>query len=103
MIVTSKIISSTRETGEWEEESLVWRKTYFEDNIFHWISVELLLNNPGSSFFFAFGAGHFVGDHTIIDVVRRAGFTVEPVMTVDDVDNWVTNNYDTNQSGEDEE
>ena len=101
MIVTSKIISSTRETGEWEEESSVWVKTYFEDNIFHWISVELLLNNPGSSFFFAFGAGHFVGDHTIIDVVRRAGFTVEPVMTGDDVDNWVTNNYDTNQSGED--
>ena len=82
---------------------MVWRKTYFEDNIFHWISIELLLNNPGSSFFFAFGAGHFVGDHTIIDVVRRAGFTVEPVMTGDDVDNWVTNNYDTNQSGEDEE
>ena len=103
MIVTSKIISSTRETGEWEEESSVWVKTYFEDNIFHWISVELLLNNPGSSFFFAFGAGHFVGDHTIIDVVRRAGFTVEPVMTGDDVDNWVTNNYDTNQSGEVEE
>ena len=24
-------------------------------------------------------------------------------MTGDDVDNWVTNNYDTNQSGEDEE
>ena len=30
--------------------------------------IELLLNNPGQSFFFAFGAGHFVGDHTIIEV-----------------------------------
>jgi len=41
--------------------------------------VELLLNNPGSSFFFAFGAGHFVGDKTIVDVVRKAGFKVEQV------------------------
>ena len=49
---------------------------------------ELLLNNPGSSFFFAFGAGHFVGDNTIIDVVRRAGFRVEPVIDTDDLDNW---------------
>lgn len=48
------------------------------------------MNNPGSSFFFAFGAGHFVGEHTIIDVVRRAGFTVEPVKAGDDLDNWVS-------------
>ena len=30
--------------------------------------IELLLNNPGQSFFFAFGAGHFVGDNTILEV-----------------------------------
>ena len=34
---------------------------------------------PGQSFFFAFGAGHFVGDHTILDVVRKAGFRVDQV------------------------
>jgi len=50
--------------------------------------IELLLNNPGSSFFFAFGAGHFVGDNTIIDVVRKAGFVVEPVTDSDDLVDW---------------
>ena len=49
---------------------------------------ELLLNNPGSSFFFAFGAGHFVGENTIVDVVREAGFNVEHVQPGDDLDNW---------------
>ena len=49
---------------------------------------ELLLNNPGSSFFFAFGAGHFVGENTIVDVVRNAGFTVEHVQPGDDLENW---------------
>ena len=34
---------------------------------------------PGQSFFFAFGAGHFVGEHTILDVVRKAGFRVNQV------------------------
>ena len=34
---------------------------------------ELLLNNPGDSFFFVFGAGHFVGNHSVLDVVRNAG------------------------------
>ena len=51
---------------------------------------ELLLNNPGSSFFFAFGAGHFVGDNTIIDVVRKAGFVVEPVVDADHLDDWTS-------------
>ena len=35
--------------------------------------IELLVNNPGTSYFFAFGAGHFVGDNTVLDVVRNAG------------------------------
>jgi hypothetical protein len=35
--------------------------------------IELLVNNPGTSYFFAFGAGHFVGENTVIDVVRNAG------------------------------
>ena len=56
----------------------------------------MLLNNPGSAFFFAFGAGHFVGDHTIIDVVRRAGFRVDPVTEADDLDNWSRTHPDTN-------
>jgi len=50
--------------------------------------IELLLNNPGQSFFFAFGAGHFVGEHTILDVVRKAGFRVDQVEVTDDLSTW---------------
>jgi len=50
--------------------------------------VELLLNNPGTSFFFVFGAGHFVGNTSIIEVVRKAGFTVDEVGVDDDLSRW---------------
>merc|ERR1711963_1363665 len=50
--------------------------------------IELLLNNPGQSFFFAFGAGHFVGEHTILDVVGKAGFRVDQVEVTDDLSTW---------------
>ena len=56
------------------------------------------MNNPDSSFFFTFGAGHFVGEHTIIDVVRRAGFTVEPPRAGDVLGNWVSSYV--NKNGE---
>ena len=60
---------------------------------------ELLLNNPGSSFFFAFGAGHFVGDNTIIDVVRKAGFVVEPVVDTDHLDDWASSSSEEVNNG----
>jgi len=50
--------------------------------------IELLLNNPGQSFFFAFGAGHFVGEHTILEVVKKAGFKVDQVKVSDDLTTW---------------
>ncbi|XP_048458361.1 metalloprotease TIKI2-like [Rhincodon typus] len=37
----------------------------------------LLEANPDKSFFFAFGAGHFLGNNTVIDVLRQAGYEVE--------------------------
>ncbi|XP_005991189.1 metalloprotease TIKI2 [Latimeria chalumnae] len=37
----------------------------------------LLQENADKSFFFAFGAGHFLGNNTVIDVLRQAGFEVE--------------------------
>ncbi|XP_043859013.1 metalloprotease TIKI2-like [Dromiciops gliroides] len=37
----------------------------------------LLRENGDKSFFFAFGAGHFLGNNTVIDVLRQAGFEVE--------------------------
>ncbi|KAM4721917.1 metalloprotease TIKI2 [Rhinophrynus dorsalis] len=37
----------------------------------------LLRENKDKSFFFAFGAGHFLGNNTVIDVLRQAGYEVE--------------------------
>ncbi|XP_062268309.1 metalloprotease TIKI1 [Platichthys flesus] len=37
----------------------------------------LLEDHPDKSFFFAFGAGHFLGNNTVIDVLRRQGYEVE--------------------------
>ena len=83
--------------------------------------IELLLNNPGpsfyyslfsgdisylgpkhlliscssgQSFFFAFGAGHFVGEHTILEVVKKAGFKVDQVtvFSVENKENFHLNN-----------
>ncbi|KAL1273520.1 hypothetical protein QQF64_026334 [Cirrhinus molitorella] len=37
----------------------------------------LLEEHPDKTFFFAFGAGHFLGNNTVIDVLRREGYEVE--------------------------
>ncbi|NXQ50119.1 TIKI2 Metalloprotease, partial [Catharus fuscescens] len=38
---------------------------------------DLLEEHPDKSLFFAFGAGHFMGNNTVIDVLRREGYEVE--------------------------
>nr|XP_008170884.1 metalloprotease TIKI1 isoform X2 [Chrysemys picta bellii] len=38
---------------------------------------DLLEEYPDKSFFFAFGAGHFMGNNTVIDVLGREGYEVE--------------------------
>ncbi|XP_054666371.1 metalloprotease TIKI1-like isoform X7 [Grus americana] len=38
---------------------------------------DLLEEYPDKSFFFAFGAGHFMGNNTLIDVLRKEGYEVE--------------------------
>ncbi|XP_042643948.1 metalloprotease TIKI1 isoform X2 [Tyto alba] len=38
---------------------------------------DLLEEYPDKIFFFAFGAGHFLGNNTVIDVLRREGYEVE--------------------------
>uniref|UniRef100_A0A8C7BPA4 Metalloprotease TIKI n=1 Tax=Neovison vison TaxID=452646 RepID=A0A8C7BPA4_NEOVI len=37
----------------------------------------LLEEFPDKGFFFAFGAGHFMGNNTVLDVLRREGYEVE--------------------------
>jgi len=61
--------------------------------------IELLLNNPGTSYFFAFGAGHFVGENTILDIVRNSGFTVEHVEPGDELNSWVTTTHRRHHKG----
>ncbi|CAL1283366.1 unnamed protein product [Larinioides sclopetarius] len=39
--------------------------------------VQLMKQNPDQSLFFAFGAGHFLGNNTILDFVQDHGFEVE--------------------------
>ncbi|GBM07065.1 Metalloprotease TIKI2 [Araneus ventricosus] len=39
--------------------------------------VQLMQQNPEQSLFFAFGAGHFLGNNTILDFVQDHGFEVE--------------------------
>ncbi|KAM4808274.1 metalloprotease TIKI1 [Rhinophrynus dorsalis] len=38
---------------------------------------DLLEEFPEKSFFFAFGAGHFLGNNTVIDVLKRYGYNVQ--------------------------
>ncbi len=47
--------------------------------------VDLLVNRP-DSYFFAFGAGHFVGPANVLEFVRSAGFRVDQVAPLDPLD-----------------
>ncbi|KAM7287837.1 hypothetical protein ISCGN_031528 [Ixodes scapularis] len=42
--------------------------------------LRLLREHPGQSFFFAFGAGHFLGNNTVLDFVRQGGFNIEHIV-----------------------
>ncbi|XP_056108319.1 metalloprotease TIKI2 [Rhinichthys klamathensis goyatoka] len=37
----------------------------------------LLQRSPTQRFFFAFGAGHFLGNHSVLDILRQEGYEVE--------------------------
>ena len=39
----------------------------------------LLVNNPGSSYFFAFGVGHFVGPTSVLHHLEELGYTIRRV------------------------
>ncbi|XP_043239606.1 metalloprotease TIKI2-like [Amphibalanus amphitrite] len=41
--------------------------------------LELLWARPNESYFFAFGAGHFLGNYSVLDVLRQAGYKVTKV------------------------
>ena len=63
-------------------------------------AIELLRTNPGSSLFFAFGADHFLGDDSVIDLMREAGFEVERVRVSTDL-NTLRSTQSISRLGED--
>ncbi|XP_068447478.1 metalloprotease TIKI2 isoform X2 [Clinocottus analis] len=36
----------------------------------------LLQRNPNQTYFFAFGAGHFLGNHSVLDILRQEGYQI---------------------------
>lgn len=36
----------------------------------------LLQRNPDQTYFFAFGAGHFLGNHSVLDILRQEGYEI---------------------------
>ncbi|XP_047444081.1 metalloprotease TIKI2 [Mugil cephalus] len=36
----------------------------------------LLQRNPNQTFFFAFGAGHFLGNHSVLDILKQDGYEI---------------------------
>ena len=47
--------------------------------------IDLLLKQPKTSFFFAFGAGHFVGENTVLDIIRKAGLKIKHIAPDDKI------------------
>ncbi|XP_061681933.1 metalloprotease TIKI2 isoform X2 [Syngnathoides biaculeatus] len=39
----------------------------------------LLQRNPNQTYFFAFGAGHFLGNHSVLDILRQDGYMIDHV------------------------
>uniref|UniRef100_A0A8C4X7L0 Metalloprotease TIKI n=1 Tax=Erpetoichthys calabaricus TaxID=27687 RepID=A0A8C4X7L0_ERPCA len=48
----------------------------------------LMEKNPGQGFFFAFGAGHFLGNNTVLDVLRQEGYEVEHIPAGESISEW---------------
>ena len=48
--------------------------------------IDLLVKQPKTSFFFAFGAGHFVGDNTVLDIVQNAGLKIKHISPDEKID-----------------
>ena len=52
--------------------------------------VELLRGNPKTSFFFAFGLAHFIGNNSVIKILEDSGFEVRRIQPNDSLNHSVT-------------
>ena len=62
-------------TESWYEENLLKKR----NRVMAGRVIEILRSDPGSSHFFAFGVGHFLGQQSVVTLVREAGFQVDRV------------------------
>ena len=62
-------------TESWYEENLLVKR----NRVMAGRVIKILRSDPGSSHFFAFGVNHFLGQQSIVQLVREAGFEVERV------------------------
>ena len=62
-------------TESWYEENLLKKR----NRVMAGRVIEILRSDPGSSHFFAFGVGHFLGQQSVVTLVREAGFQVDRI------------------------
>ena len=62
-------------TESWYEENLLVKR----NRVMAGRVIEILRSDPGSSHFFALGVAHFLGEQSIVQLVREAGYDVERV------------------------
>ena len=83
--------SNSDDTMTGEEQALMARyQSYMKRNLFTLRDKrmasrvhDLLVKNPDSSFFFAFGAGHFVGPTSVLHHLEELGYTIRRVQRVE--------------------
>ncbi|XP_072029752.1 metalloprotease TIKI1-like [Amphiura filiformis] len=73
--VAANDISLAQEIDEYFREELIFKRNRRMAS-----RVEEILNAyPNKSFFFAFGAGHFLGNYTVIELLKKKGFVIENI------------------------
>uniref|UniRef100_H2Y5B0 Metalloprotease TIKI n=1 Tax=Ciona savignyi TaxID=51511 RepID=H2Y5B0_CIOSA len=73
--ITTADTAMASEIDEYLKEELIFRR----NERMATRVVDLIRRNEDESFFFAFGAGHFLGNGSVIDYVTKAGFEIERV------------------------
>ncbi|XP_062854885.1 metalloprotease TIKI2 [Trichomycterus rosablanca] len=65
--------STAAQIDHYLRQELIYKRN---ERMAHRVSA-LLRKSPSQSFFFAFGAGHFLGNHSVLDILRQEGYVVE--------------------------
>lgn len=71
----SFVVEQTRKIDEYFRDELIYKRNKRMSKRV----VQLIKKHPKKSFFFAIGAGHFLGNGSIIDILRKKGYNVSHV------------------------